>query len=66
MYKSLIVVFTIDFCAILEESAYGCFSPKAEFTLDASRCGASRHCASKTHEVCSHIVRHQAFLLKQI
>ena len=31
MYKNLIFVFTIDFCVILEESAYGCFSPNSPF-----------------------------------
>ena len=31
MYKSLMVVFTIDFCVILEESAYGRFSPNSLF-----------------------------------
>ena len=31
MYKSLIAVFTLDFCVILEESAYGCFSPNSPF-----------------------------------
>ena len=37
-------------------------SCKAEFTLDASLRGASRHCASKPHVVCSYTMRHGAFL----